>query len=87
MHDRKLHCWSDMNSFDYQYIIALREQLPRELQERLLVTITGDPFGLHVLAVFIDSQTTRSFSCKLEESPEGWLTIPEAFIAHLCAVV
>ncbi len=76
-----------MNNFDHRYVTILREQLPRALQERLSMGITGDPFGLHVLAVFVDSQTQRRFNCRLEETSEGELSIPLAFIAHLCAVV
>jgi hypothetical protein len=71
----------------YSVSDVLRRQLPRALQERLSLGITGDPFGLHVLVVFVDIQTKRRFNCRLEETSEGELVIPLAFIAHLCAVV
>ena len=62
-------------------------QLPRQLQDKLRVGITSDPFSMRMRATFTAEVAPRRFrdwECVLEGEPPR---IPEAFLARLCVEV
>jgi hypothetical protein len=59
-------------------------QLPRDLQERLVVTVARSSTAF--IARFLDPNTARCLHCELEVVG-GEVRIPDEVIAHLCVVV
>lgn len=68
----------------------VREQLPRGLQDRLMVLVTCDAHMLAAKAVFMTTEG-RKFECVLESAWDGTrhkaYRIPETFITYLATVV
>jgi hypothetical protein len=65
-------------------------QLPRQVADKVAITINADPYLLRSKAQFKDDKG-RVHECQLEEETFGnrrlACRIPEEFVAHLCAVV
>lgn len=77
--------------------VHVREQLPRQLQEKFIVSIEGDPFGLRAKAVFRkhDPKEPTLGITKTYETPllttvvEGkvqFAAIPDEFLSLLCLI-
>jgi hypothetical protein len=91
------HLWArDVYQWQPEQRQEVHDQLPRELRQRLSLTInsvlrtvwtgTAPIITALIVAEFID-RDGRKFDCVLEERANNKLYIPEAFILHLCAVV
>ena len=71
-------------------IAYISSQLPRQVADKVQITVESDAFHLRTRARFRDDRG-RVHECQLEEEPFGSrrmaCRIPEDFIAHLCVII